>query len=101
METFGLKNIPFFATSRFSQFWQILSPDAFTNAQHSISDSLVILPKMVTSVIHSQHIQIWQNLLSVFIVLPICGFWLPFLKNLDIGFFDTYILSSGEFAKML
>ena len=53
-----------------------------TNAQHSISDSLVMLPKMVASVIHSQHIQIWQFAqcfcsTSYYIN---CGFWLPFLE---------------------
>ena len=70
------------------------------NAQYSISDNLMMLPKLATSVIHSQHIQIWQNMGSVFIVLPItfhCGFWFPFLKNLDIGFCDTY----SELAKIL
>ena len=37
----------------------------FMNTQHSVSDSLMILLKIATSVIHSKHIQIWQNLLSI------------------------------------
>ena len=56
------------------------------NAQHSISDSPMILPKLATPIIHSQHIQIWQNLCSVSIVFPItfhCGFWFPFLENCE------------------
>ena len=28
VETFGLKNIPILATSRFCHYWQILLPDA-------------------------------------------------------------------------
>ena len=37
----------------------------FMNAQHSIFDSLMMLPKLATSIIHSQHIQIWQTFRSV------------------------------------
>ena len=63
------------------------------NAQHSISDSLMMLPKLATSVSYSQHIQIWQNLFSDFIVLPItfhCGFLFPFLEIQILDFCDTY-----------
>ena len=85
VETFGQKN------SIFGNFKVLpLLANSITrclmNAQHSISDSLMMLPKLATSIIHSQHIQIWQNLCSVFIVLPItfhCGFWFPFLENCE------------------
>ena len=73
------------------------------NAQHSISNSIMIEPKIATSVIYSQHIQIWQNLHSVFIVIPIVlhrGFQFPFLENLDIGIFVIHILSRGKLEKM-
>ena len=74
VETFGLKNIPFL------EVLPLLATSitrCLMNAQHSMSDSLMMLPKLATSIIHSQpyYISLWV-LVSIFgKFLNFCQIW--------------------------
>ena len=91
------------ATPRFFQFWQILLPDVLW--MHSIPHLIALWCCQNGYIRYSSPVYPDVAIFAqCFFSTPItynCWFWLPFLENLDIGFFDTYILSSGKLAKML
>ena len=72
------------------------------NAPHSISDSLMMLPKLATSVIYSQHIQIWQTCSVFYSTLYYISLWVlvSIFGNSKYWIFVIHLVFSHKLAKM-